>query len=72
MEYPLELGYFTKNTCEAIKRVMDGKTFMNFKVRWGSFAGNCTLTVETDYDADPEEIKRFFLNCALTELAKGH
>lgn len=70
MEYPLDLGFFCREECEAIARAMDGKTFMNFKVRCSSMAGNCTLIVETDYDAEPEEIRRFFLNCALAELAK--
>ncbi len=34
-----ELGYFTEQTCEKIKKVMDDKTFMNFRVSWSNFAG---------------------------------
>lgn len=63
-----ELGYFTKSACERIKEKMQGKTFMNFDIAYGNFAGNCTLIIKTDYEAEPQEIKNFFLNCALNQL----
>lgn len=63
-----ELGFFTKSTCEKIKSKMQGKTYMSFEVDYSNFAGNCTLIVRTDYDAAPQEIKNFFLNCALNQL----
>lgn len=63
-----ELGCFTKSACERIKQKMQGKTFMNFDIGYGNFSGNCTLIIRTDYDAEPEEIKNFFLNCALNQI----
>lgn len=38
-----ELGYFSKQTCEKIKKAMDGRTFMNFKVEYSNCAGNYTF-----------------------------
>lgn len=63
-----ELGYFTKSACEKIKEKMQGKTYMNFEITYSNFAGNCTLIIQTDYEAEPREIKNFFLNCALNQL----
>ena len=63
-----ELGYFTKSACEKIKDKMQGKTYMNFDITYGNFAGNCTLIIRTDYDAEPQKIKIFFLNCALNQI----
>lgn len=64
-----ELGYFTVSVCEQLKKLMDGKTFMNFKVGYSNQAGNCTLIVETDYDDTEENIKGHFLSYALWVLA---
>lgn len=63
-----ELGYFTKSSCEKIKKKMQGKTYMNFDVGYSNFAGNCTLIIKTDYEAEPKKIKNFFLYCALNQL----
>ena len=60
-----ELGYFTEKECEAIKEVLQGKSYMNFDITWSSQAGNCTLILRTDYEDEPQAIKNFFLNCAL-------
>lgn len=65
-----ELGFFTKDSCERIKKAMDGRTFMNFKISWSNCAGNCTLIVATDYNDTEEHIKSFFLYAALTELGR--
>lgn len=64
-----ELGFFTKDSCERIKKAMDGRTFMNFKVEYSNCAGNCTLIICTDYEETEENIKNFFLHCALEALA---
>ena len=64
-----ELGYFTEQTCEKIKKVMDDKTFMNFRVSWSNYAGNCTLIICTDYEDTEENIKSFFLHVALAHIA---
>lgn len=65
-----ELGFFTKDTCERIKAAMDGRTFMNFKVEYSNCAGNYTLIICTDYEDTEENIKNFFLHCALEALAR--
>jgi hypothetical protein len=65
-----ELGFFTKDSCERIKKAMDGRTFMNFKISWSDCAGNCTLIVATDYNDTEEHIKQFFLFAALSELGR--
>lgn len=64
-----ELGYFSPDTCKKIKKAMEGKTFMNFKVRYSNQAGNCTLIICTDYEESEEYIKNFFLACALCHIA---
>lgn len=65
-----ELGFFTKDTCERIKKAMDGRTFMNFKVEYSNCAGNYTLIICTDYEDTEENIKKFFLHCVLEVLAR--
>lgn len=65
-----ELGFFTKDNCKRIKKAMDGRTFMNFKISWSNCAGNCTLIVATDYNDTEEHIKQFFLFAALSELGR--
>jgi hypothetical protein len=65
-----ELGFFTKDSCERIKKAMDGRTFMNFKVKYSNFAGNCTLIICTNYEGTEAEIKNFFLHCVLEVLAR--
>lgn len=60
-----ELGYFAERECEKIKECLQGYSFMNFDISWSNCAGNCTLVVKTDYDDTAENIKNFFLHCAL-------
>ena len=40
-----ELGYLSAQDCEAIATALNGKSFMNFQVRYSNYAGNCTLNV---------------------------
>lgn len=63
-----ELGYFTEGDCEEIKKKMQGKTYMNFDITYSNFAGNCILIIRTDYEEEPQKIKNFFLNCALSSF----
>lgn len=63
-----ELGYFAERDCEAIKECLQGYSFMNFDIAWSNWAGNCTLIVKTDYEAEEKEIKDFFLHCALGKI----
>ena len=60
-----ELGYFAERECKAIKDSLQGYSYMNFDISWSNWAGNCTLLVATDYEAEEKEIKDFFLHCAL-------
>jgi hypothetical protein len=63
-----ELGYFLPAECEAIKKELEGYSYMNFKIGWSNYCGNCTLTVITTYETTPEELKTFFLHCALGKI----
>jgi hypothetical protein len=65
-----ELGFFSPDTCERIKAAMDGRTFMNFKVKYSNCAGNCTLIVATECtDYDEKDVKSLFLHSALSLIA---
>lgn len=61
-----ELGYFTKETVENIKKNLDGATYMKFKVIYNNCCGNYRLGICTDSEESEQEIKNFFLACALT------
>ena len=63
-----ELGYFTENQIEAIKDELNMASYMLFNVSSSNCAGNRTLIVSTDYEADEEEIKNMFLHCALSSI----
>lgn len=64
-----ELGYFTNKQCENIKKNLEGYSYMNFEITWSSFNNlNCILIVRTEYETTKEELKNFFLHCALGKL----
>ena len=63
-----ELGFFSEGQLEDLKEAFDGKTYMNFKIGYSNCAGNCTLIVSTDFEGTEEEIKNFFLSCAVSSL----
>lgn len=63
-----ELGYFTERECQAIKECLQGRSYMNFDIVWSNQAGNCILILRTDYDDTAENIKSFFLHCALGQI----
>lgn len=66
-----EFGYLSKTDCEALATALNGKSFMNFQVRYSNYAGNCTLIVEADADDySEEEVKSMFLHVAFTTLAE--
>lgn len=74
-EYTLsELGHFTEKHCEAIRATCEG-TFMNIRVSWSNYAGNCTLIITSDYGTDEmpyeeseKEVKTMFLHHALAVI----
>lgn len=64
-------GLFCEDDCRALKSALDGKSYYNFKIGWGSWAGNCVLNVETDYPHGTiAEAKNFFVWLALVKLAE--
>ena len=64
-----ELGYMPATMCEKIKKVMDGRTYMNFEVIYSNYAVNCTLGCKTSYEASESEIRNFFLACLIGSMA---
>ena len=65
------LGYFTDQEIEGLAAKLNGKSYMNFVVKSGNYAGNHTLIVQVEgRDESLEVIKRFFLACALVELSR--
>ncbi len=63
-----ELGYFAERECQAIKDCLQGYSYMHFDIAWSNHAGNCILVLRTDYEDTPENIKNFFLHCALGQI----
>ncbi|MCC8045641.1 MAG: hypothetical protein LIO60_00675 [Oscillospiraceae bacterium] len=65
-----ELGYFTESECVAIKDCLQGYSYMCFNVSWSRYAANYTLIVRTEYETTEDELRDFFLHCALSKLLK--
>ena len=66
-----EFGYLSAQDCEALAIALNGKSFMNFNVKYSNYAGNCTLIVEADADDySEEEVKSMFMYVAMTTLAQ--
>lgn len=69
-----ELGYLSAQDCEAIATALNDKSFMNFKVTYSNYAGNCTLIVVVDENTaetyTEAEIKSMFMHVAFTTLAE--
>jgi len=43
-------------------------SYMDFDIKWSNYAGKRRLIVATDYEAEEQEIKDFFLHCALSMI----
>lgn len=55
-----ELGYFSKQTCEKIKKDMDGKTFMNFAESMKDYRDNpIKHTVKSEKFNELEKVGAF-------------
>lgn len=66
------LGYYTEQSCEDIKKMMDGKTFYDFNVGWSNYAGNCSLIVKSNCgDEDYQDAKDTFLSTAISKGAEA-
>lgn len=65
------LGFFSKEQCERIKAVMDGKTIYKFEVIYSNQAGNCGLGVQVDAEMfDEQGIRDMFMHYALSQLGR--
>ena len=64
-----ELGNLCEDDCKYIKRIMDNQTYYHFNVSWSSYAGNCQLIAETDYDCTEDEAKGMFLHAYFSNSA---
>ena len=70
-EYPMpELGYLLESDCVAIKKALDGASFMNFTIKWSGSACSCTLIVCTDCGASKISVKTMFLNYVVSRYAE--
>ena len=69
-----ELGYLSARDCEALATALNGKSFMNFKVSYSNWAGNCTLCVTVNETTaehyTDDEVKSMFLHVAFITLAE--
>ena len=58
----IDLGNITtKEQAEKIKAVLNGKTYMNFRVEISRVAYGYPVLVSTDYEADEKEIMGFII-----------
>ena len=65
----VELGNFQDVEIEAIKRQMEGKSYMRFEIASSNWEGNHTLIVRTHRpDTSEQELTEMFLHCALSAL----
>lgn len=66
-----ELGNLSVQDCMAIKELMDGKSYYQFKVSWSNYACNCQLIVKTDYPrAEKEAVRTMFLHVLASETSQ--
>lgn len=69
-----ELGYLSARDCESLATALNGKSFMDFKVSYSNYAGNCTLIVAVDETTAEQyteaEIRSMFMHVAFTMLAE--
>lgn len=67
-----ELGFFGENEIKGLAERLNGKSYMNFQIKSGNYAGNHTLIVQADDTGEgPEEVRNFFLSLALSYLARA-
>ena len=52
----ISLGYLTEAAMKKVVKVLEGQTYMNFRVNRGRCPGGYKVEVATDYDADYGEI----------------
>jgi hypothetical protein len=67
-------GFFDEKTAKYISSVMNGETFMNFKVDYAYRSNGaleyCNIIVSTDEETDDEELQDFFMWATVGKLAE--
>ncbi len=64
----IDIGNTDKLQADIIKERLDGKTYMDFQVICAPDMGSYHVSVQTVYDATPEEIMGMLLYYLATEL----
>jgi len=68
LKYEVE-GYFSTEQCKKIKEKLEGKTFFNFIVQYGSIAGNNSLIIMSDIkNYTDEELKNMVIYYVFNSL----
>jgi len=57
----INIGKFTSEKADSIKRQLNEKTFMCFEICIAPFNGSFNVTAETDYQGSTEEIMGMFI-----------
>ena len=63
-----DIGAFSKDKAEKIKIILDGKTYMNFKVLVYPLDGEWHVLITTDYDINKEEFIEFLVFFLASQL----
>lgn len=66
-----DLGIMPAAAAERVRRTLDGRTYMRFRVDLGIISGGMNVTITTDYEATAEEILTLALYIVATDLAEG-
>lgn len=64
----IEIGNTDKQRADIIKERLNGKTYMDFQVICAPYTGNYHVSVQTVYEATPDEIIGMLLFAIATEL----
>lgn len=64
----IDIGNTDKLRADIIKERLDGKTYMDFQVICAPYMGSYHVSVQTVYDATPDEIMGMLLYNLATEL----
>ena len=68
----IELGNTTsREYADRLKKALDGWTFMDFKFIAAPYGGGLTLTVQTTYEADKDEILGMLLGLMAEKIMEG-
>lgn len=64
-------GYMTEVQAKALKNLMEGESYMNFRLDYFGYCGNCAVTVETkNVNVSEDELRNFFDYCVRVRLVQ--